>query len=280
MKTLKYLTAAGLLAAAAAAVATEGSSVISEQAGAKNSTVTADVAVQAPTPAVKQKTALSPEEWQRVLAAMPKAEVMNGFAVHSKQFCASCHGKEGIADTPNWPDVAGQPYAVTVKALLDYRNGRRKGTPASDLMSAAAAKLTDQQIADVAALYEYLPGRNAKKAAPTTPAPELVNSGDASRYITPCAACHGIDARGNNNGLVPVLHGQQATFLAAALGGASYLFQLKGAINLPATVLYPFITGGSIIFTALAGRVFFGEKPKKRTLTGIALCFLGTVLFL
>ena len=203
MKTLKYLTAAGLLAAAAAAVATEGSSVISEQAGAKNSTVTADVAVQAPTPAVKQKTALSPEEWQRVLAAMPKAEVMNGFAVHSKQFCASCHGKEGIADTPNWPDVAGQPYAVTVKALLDYRNGRRKGTPASDLMSAAAAKLTGQQIADVAALYEYLPGRNAKKAAPTTPAPELVNSGDASRYITPCAACHGIDARGNNNGLVP-----------------------------------------------------------------------------
>ena len=43
MKTLKYLTAAGLLAAAAAAVATEGSSVISEQAGAKNSTVTVSV---------------------------------------------------------------------------------------------------------------------------------------------------------------------------------------------------------------------------------------------
>lgn len=60
MKTLKYLTAAGLLAAAAAAVATEGSSVISEQAGDEKSTVTADVAVQAPTPAVKQKTALSP----------------------------------------------------------------------------------------------------------------------------------------------------------------------------------------------------------------------------
>ena len=117
MKTLKYLAAAGLLAAAAAAVAAEGSPVISEQAGAKNSTVTADVAVQAPAPVVKQKTALSPEEWQRVLAAMPKAEVMNGFAVHSKQFCASCHGKEGIADTPNWPDVAGQPYAVTVKTI-------------------------------------------------------------------------------------------------------------------------------------------------------------------
>ena len=103
MKTLKYLAAAGLLAAAAAAVAAEGSPVISEQAGAKNSTVTADVAVQAPAPAVKQKTALSPEEWQRVSAAMPKAEVMNGFAVHSKQFCASCHGKEGSRFLPGLP---------------------------------------------------------------------------------------------------------------------------------------------------------------------------------
>ena len=54
MMTLKYLAAAGLLAAAAAAVAAEASSVISEQEGAKNSTVTADVAVQAPGPAVYQ----------------------------------------------------------------------------------------------------------------------------------------------------------------------------------------------------------------------------------
>ena len=69
MKTLKFLAATGLLAAAAAAVAVENSSVISEQAGAKNSTVTANVAVQAPAPAPKQKTALSPEEWKRVLAA-------------------------------------------------------------------------------------------------------------------------------------------------------------------------------------------------------------------
>lgn len=35
MMTLKYLAAAGLLAAAAAAVAAEGSPVISEQEGAK-----------------------------------------------------------------------------------------------------------------------------------------------------------------------------------------------------------------------------------------------------
>ena len=69
-------------------------------------------------------------------------------------------------------------------------------------------------------------------------------------------------------------------FLAAAASGISYLLQLKGALNLPATVLYPFVTGGSIIFTALAGRIFFGEKLKGRTAIGISACFLGTLMFL
>lgn len=68
--------------------------------------------------------------------------------------------------------------------------------------------------------------------------------------------------------------------LSALLGGGSYLLQLIGAENLPATVLYPIITGGAIIFTALAGRIFFKEKIARMTLVGIALCFLGTCMFL
>ena len=39
---------------------------------------------------------------------------------------------------------------------------------------------------------------------------------------------------------------------SAVISGSSYLLQLIGAQNLPATVLYPCINGGSIIFTALA----------------------------
>ncbi len=68
--------------------------------------------------------------------------------------------------------------------------------------------------------------------------------------------------------------------LSALIGGVSYLFQLIGAKNLPATVLYPIITGGAIIFSALAGRIFFKEKITRVTLVGIALCFLGTCMFL
>ena len=70
-------------------------------------------------------------------------------------------------------------------------------------------------------------------------------------------------------------------FLGCALvGGISYLLQLIGAQNLPATILYPFITGGCIIVTALAGWLLYHEKLSKQTILGIALCFAGTCMFL
>lgn len=69
--------------------------------------------------------------------------------------------------------------------------------------------------------------------------------------------------------------------LASALvDGLSYLLQLIGAAHLPATVLYPLVTGGCVILTALAGRLLFGEKPGKRATIGIILCFLSTLFFL
>lgn len=69
-------------------------------------------------------------------------------------------------------------------------------------------------------------------------------------------------------------------FLTAGIGGVSYMLQLMGAKTLPASVLYPLITGGSIIFSAIAGRVFYKEKLSRAIMLRIALCFVGTLLFL
>ena len=75
--------------------------------------------------------------------------------------------------------------------------------------------------------------------------------------------------------------GALATILgAAAIGGVSYLLQLVGARTMPATALYPMVTGGGIIFSALAGRILFKEAITRQQLWGIVLCFLGTLLFL
>jgi len=67
---------------------------------------------------------------------------------------------------------------------------------------------------------------------------------------------------------------------SAVIGGVSYMLQLIGARELPATVLYPIVTGGSILFSALAGSVFYKEKLSTYQLLSIALCFIGTLLFL
>lgn len=67
---------------------------------------------------------------------------------------------------------------------------------------------------------------------------------------------------------------------AAIVSGTSYALQLFGAANLPATVLYPIVSGGSIIFSTLAGMLLFHEKPNLYQKIGIGLCFLGTCLFL
>lgn len=67
---------------------------------------------------------------------------------------------------------------------------------------------------------------------------------------------------------------------SAVAGGASSFLQLFGASSLPATVLYPFITGGSIVLSSLAGIIFFKDKLSKNLIASIILSFIGTIMFL
>ena len=66
---------------------------------------------------------------------------------------------------------------------------------------------------------------------------------------------------------------------SAVMGGLSYLFQLMGASHLPATALYPMVTGGTIVLTALAGRVCFKEKQSLKGWMSVGIAFSGTIMF-
>lgn len=68
--------------------------------------------------------------------------------------------------------------------------------------------------------------------------------------------------------------------LYAAVSAGGFVMQLLGARNLPAVLLYPVVTGGTVILSAVLGRLFFGEKISKPVLGGIALAFAATCLFL
>ena len=68
--------------------------------------------------------------------------------------------------------------------------------------------------------------------------------------------------------------------LYSVIGTISNLLQLEGAKNLPASVLYPMITGGTIVLSGIFAFIFFKEKPAKIEWLGIILCIIGTCLFL
>lgn len=74
--------------------------------------------------------------------------------------------------------------------------------------------------------------------------------------------------------------GLGAVALSAVIGGASYLLQLIGAERIPATALYPMLSGGSIALSVLTGWLFFREKPAKRLWIGMIFCIIGTAMFI
>ncbi len=67
---------------------------------------------------------------------------------------------------------------------------------------------------------------------------------------------------------------------SALVGGISSVLQLTGAATIDASLLYPFITGGSIVFSALTGIIMFHERPSRGTVISIVLSFIGTLFFL
>jgi cytochrome c553 len=66
--------------------------------------------------------------------------------------CAACHGANGIAGMPNVPNLAAQNEQYLLKALNDYKSGARK----DDMMSLIVQRLTDEDLANLAAYYAGL----------------------------------------------------------------------------------------------------------------------------
>ncbi|WP_317933347.1 cytochrome c [Halioxenophilus sp. WMMB6] len=66
--------------------------------------------------------------------------------------CASCHGMEGKAIAPMYPNLAGQNEPYLVGALKAYRDGQRQGGM-SAVMSPMAKTLSDDDINNLAAYF-------------------------------------------------------------------------------------------------------------------------------
>ena len=67
--------------------------------------------------------------------------------------CVQCHGLEGVAAAPQWPNLGGQHESYLVQALTQYKDGRR----ADMLMGPLAATLDDRAIEEIAAYFAAQP---------------------------------------------------------------------------------------------------------------------------
>ena len=87
------------------------------------------------------------------LSSLHAADLAKGKA--AAEMCAGCHGIQGIAVAPNYPNLAGQKAAYLIKAIGDYRSGVRN----DPVMSAMVAALEEENIAHVAAYFSSMPAK-------------------------------------------------------------------------------------------------------------------------
>ncbi|MET0964436.1 MAG: cytochrome c [Noviherbaspirillum sp.] len=98
---------------------------------------------------------IKPGAWlaAALLAAGAPAPAADLAAARAKAAqCFVCHGADGLAKTPDAPNLAGQNAAYLVKALKDYRSGKRE----NEVMSMMAKPLSDQDIALVASYFSSI----------------------------------------------------------------------------------------------------------------------------
>lgn len=148
-----------------------------------------------------------------LLAAMlagPAAaqDAARGAALAEARGCAACHGAGGRSETPRVPSLAAQQADFTALQMILFREGIRQVPE----MTAAAAGLTDREVADLAAHYAALPPAPAERAARDAARAEQGARLAATRH---CTSCHLPDWTGQSN--VPRVLGQREDFLAMTL---------------------------------------------------------------
>jgi len=88
-------------------------------------------------------------ERPRTLASAEKIEAGRA----KSATCAACHGAEGVAAAPQWPNLAGQHETYLQEALERYKTGQRVDM----VMNPLIAQLDEQTIEELAAFFASQP---------------------------------------------------------------------------------------------------------------------------
>lgn len=122
--------------------------------------------------------------------------------------CAACHGRDGNSQQPTVPSLAAQPPLFTYYQLIQFQTGRRRSAE----MAPFVARLSDQDMQDLAVFYAAQPAR-AATAGPGDPAKMQAGERLVSQHH--CNACHLPTLGGQKH--IPRLAGQPEEYLRRQL---------------------------------------------------------------
>jgi cytochrome c553 len=131
--------------------------------------------------------------------------------------CSSCHGPSGRSISSTFPRLAGQQKDYIAAQLKSFRDHERADPHAKTYMWGMAARLSDQQIAAVAAYYSSQPPvPGTPDSSPLAEAGHRIyDEGVASASVPACKACHGDHGEGNAS--IPRLAGQHPEYIERQL---------------------------------------------------------------
>ena len=130
--------------------------------------------------------------------------------------CLTCHAAEGrLAKNEYYPRLAGKPQGYLFSQMVSFRDGRRHNRAMALLMQ----NLSDAYLAEIAGYFAAQPPQYSVATNQTRydPAPALVTTGDPSRKIPACVACHGNGLMGVTPA-IPGLLGLPRDFVSALMG--------------------------------------------------------------
>lgn len=152
-----------------------------------------------------------------VMVSLPLAASAAGDAAAGQALaapCAACHGQNGVAILPAYPNLAAQGEAYLRKQLGLIKTGVRP----VPLMAGQLDALSEADLANLAAYYASLPATVGQAADERLDLGERIyRAGIATKGVAACTACHSPTGAGNSLAGYPHLSGQPSEYVATQL---------------------------------------------------------------
>lgn len=135
----------------------------------------------------------------------------------AQQVCSNCHGVQGISTSPNFPNLAAQSEIYMKDQLKAFKSHGRSDPAGFEYMWGLSARLTEEQINDLAAYYaaQKPPAGKSIDANLVKEGQSIFENGITSNNTPACSVCHGAKAEGMQQ--FPRLAGQHADYIVKQL---------------------------------------------------------------